>query len=68
MNIARVSDSASELTWIKSSYSGGDGGECVEVAFGSGAVHLRDSKDRQGPQFSFGRAEWAAFLRFAVDA
>ncbi|WP_329499353.1 DUF397 domain-containing protein [Kitasatospora herbaricolor] len=67
MNADKSSDSITGLRWNKSSYSGGEGGECVEVAVGSGAVHVRDSKDRQGPQFSFGRAEWAAFLRFAVD-
>ncbi|MES9538235.1 DUF397 domain-containing protein [Actinomadura sp. NPDC000600] len=35
--------------WRKSSYSGGTGGECVEVAAGAGCVLVRDSKDPDGP-------------------
>ncbi|MCX5209886.1 DUF397 domain-containing protein [Kitasatospora sp. NBC_00240] len=61
-------DRTSGLAWIKSSHSAGDGGECVEVALGSDVVHVRDSKDRQGPQFAFAREEWAAFVRFAAEA
>ncbi|MFC9324546.1 DUF397 domain-containing protein [Kitasatospora sp. NPDC057015] len=67
MNADKSSDSITELRWTKSSHSGGEGGECVEVAVGSGLVHVRDSKDRQGPQFAFAREEWAAFVRFAAE-
>ncbi|MGI5416651.1 DUF397 domain-containing protein [Actinomadura luteofluorescens] len=35
--------------WRKSSYSGGTGGECVELAVVSSGVLLRDSKDPDGP-------------------
>ncbi|MGC5279916.1 DUF397 domain-containing protein [Actinomadura citrea] len=35
--------------WRKSSYSGGTGGECVEIASVPGLVLLRDSKDSGGP-------------------
>ncbi|WP_339156638.1 DUF397 domain-containing protein [Actinomadura luteofluorescens] len=35
--------------WRKSSYSGGTGGECVELAVVSGRVLVRDSKDSGGP-------------------
>jgi Domain of unknown function (DUF397) len=35
------------LRWRKSSYSGGGGNECIEVAEGLGAV--RDSKNPAGP-------------------
>ena len=66
MNVVQAPASSPELTWFKSSHSGGDGGECVEVAVGSAAVHVRDTKDRQGPQFSFDRAAWTAFVRFAA--
>ncbi|WP_149263397.1 DUF397 domain-containing protein [Actinomadura sp. K4S16] len=38
-----------DLRWRKSSYSGGSGGECVEVAAGAGCVLVRDSKDPDGP-------------------
>ncbi|MEU0104249.1 DUF397 domain-containing protein [Streptomyces sp. NPDC006251] len=33
------------LSWFKSSYSGNEGGGCLEVAAAPGAVHVRDSKD-----------------------
>ncbi|MCZ2524509.1 DUF397 domain-containing protein [Streptomyces sp. HB2AG] len=55
-----------EQAWFKSSYSGGEGGQCVEVAAGSGTVHVRDSKDRTGPVLSFTADEWAAFVEFAA--
>lgn len=55
------------LTWFKSSYSGTSGGDCVEVAATPGAVHVRDSKDRSGPNLSFPEKQWTAFLAF-VDA
>ncbi|MFF2659352.1 DUF397 domain-containing protein [Kitasatospora sp. NPDC058032] len=49
--------------WRKSSYSGGNGGECVEVAQGSPhAVPVRDSKDPHGPTLTFTPAAWASFL------
>ncbi|MFC8450441.1 DUF397 domain-containing protein [Kitasatospora sp. NPDC057223] len=60
-------EACAELMWFKSSHSGGEGGECVEIAVDPAAVHVRDSKDRQGPQFAFDRAEWAAFVRFVAQ-
>ncbi|WP_055591045.1 DUF397 domain-containing protein [Peterkaempfera griseoplana] len=49
--------------WRRSSYSSGDGGECVEVAVGlPGAVPVRDSKDPQGPALVFRGEAWAAFV------
>ncbi|TDD29284.1 DUF397 domain-containing protein [Actinomadura sp. KC06] len=37
-------------TWRKSSYSGGEGGQCVELAFLDDSVGIRDSKShRLGP-------------------
>ena len=49
--------------WIKSSYSGPTGGNCVEVAFlADGGVAMRNSRDREGPALIFTRAEWDAFL------
>lgn len=50
------------LQWRKAAASTGNGA-CVELApGGSGAVHLRDSKDPQGAVLTFTRAEIAAFL------
>ncbi|MFC4587496.1 DUF397 domain-containing protein [Sphaerisporangium corydalis] len=48
--------------WVKSSYSGDNGGECVEVAFlSAGRMGIRDSKWARGPVLWFGAAEWDAF-------
>jgi Domain of unknown function (DUF397) len=49
--------------WRKSSFSGGNGGGCVEVARNlPGIVAVRDSKDPHGPALVFTPAEWLAFL------
>ncbi|MFD7500624.1 DUF397 domain-containing protein [Streptomyces sp. NPDC059850] len=53
--------STTELNWFKSSYSGGGGGECVEVAVSPGAVHVRDSKDTQLGQLTVSRQAWSTF-------
>ena len=57
---------STELTWFKSSYSNGQGGACVEVAACPGIVHVRDSKDRTGPELRFSSAAWAEFVAFAA--
>ncbi|MFF7448276.1 MULTISPECIES: DUF397 domain-containing protein [unclassified Streptomyces] len=50
-------------TWRKSSYSGGSGGDCLEVADGHPTtVPVRDSKNPRGPKLVFGAASWAAFV------
>ena len=50
------------VAWRKSSYSGGNGGDCVEVAqTRPTAVAIRDSKDPNGPKLIFTPAAWAAF-------
>lgn len=48
--------------WRKSSYSGGNGGQCVEVAEFPGAVGVRDSKNPTGPALEFERGAFAAFI------
>ncbi|RGD62776.1 DUF397 domain-containing protein [Kitasatospora xanthocidica] len=52
------------LIWRKSSYSGDDGAECIEVALGflSGVVPVRDSKDPHGPALVFPSAAWDSFI------
>ncbi|KKK05127.1 DUF397 domain-containing protein [Micromonospora sp. HK10] len=48
--------------WRKSTRSGDNGGDCVEVATNlPGVVAVRDSKDRVGPVLTFPAAAWAAF-------
>ncbi|MFF3559003.1 DUF397 domain-containing protein [Streptomyces sp. NPDC002574] len=53
---------SARLVWFKSSYSDDQGGNCVEVAPTPHAVHVRDSKDPQGPALTFTPAAWAAFV------
>lgn len=54
------------LAWFKSSYSAGDGGQCVEVAAGIGAVHVRDSKDTTRTALAVQPTAWTAFVHFAA--
>ena len=49
-------------TWRKSSRSGDNGGQCVEVTFASDAVGVRDSKDPSGPVLAFAPGEFDAFV------
>ncbi|MEL5960889.1 DUF397 domain-containing protein [Streptomyces sp. CLV115] len=57
----------SESAWFKSSYSSnGNEGDCVEVAASPGAVHVRDSKDVQGPRLAFTSAAWTGFVPYAA--
>jgi hypothetical protein len=52
-----------EATWYKSSYSGGGGNECLEVADGHLThIPVRDSKTPQGPVLAFHRRSWTAFV------
>jgi hypothetical protein len=51
-----------DKTWRKSSYSGGQGGDCVEVAVRPvGHTVVRDSKDQAGPMLRFPREAWGVF-------
>ncbi|MFF2651430.1 DUF397 domain-containing protein [Streptomyces sp. NPDC058045] len=54
-----------DLSWFKSSYSGGDGDNCVEVAARPGTVHVRDSKDIDRRPFSVTPDAWTAFAAYA---
>ncbi|MFI6687549.1 DUF397 domain-containing protein [Streptomyces sp. NPDC050485] len=53
--------------WRKSSYSSGAGGECIEIAAHPSTVHIRDSKDPQGPQLAVAPEAWAAFAAYAAQ-
>jgi hypothetical protein len=53
------------IAWHKSSYSGSSGDNCIEVAECPGTIHVRDSKDKEGPQLAFSPAEWTHFLTLA---
>ncbi|WP_105975189.1 DUF397 domain-containing protein [Streptomyces geranii] len=53
----------SSATWYKSTYSAGDGGDCLEVAAGHPTlVPIRDSKNRRGPKLAFRAGAWTAFV------
>lgn len=53
----------SAATWHKSSYSGGDGGDCLEVASGHPTlIPVRDSKNPLGPKLTFRSEAWFAFV------
>jgi hypothetical protein len=49
-----------ESVWRKSSYSGDNGGECVEVGVAD-AVLVRDTTDRKGNVLTFAADVWQAF-------
>jgi uncharacterized protein DUF397 len=49
------------MDWRKSSYSGSNGGNCIEVASGAG-VMVRDTTDRDGAMLAFSAEAWAEFL------
>jgi hypothetical protein len=57
-----ISDASSLTGWYKSSYSGGNQGECLEVASGYGDVPVRDSKAAQGPAVRFTADGWSSFV------
>ncbi|MCE7082186.1 DUF397 domain-containing protein [Streptomyces sp. ST2-7A] len=49
--------------WHRSSYSGPEGGSCVEIMDGHpSAVPVRDSKKPRGPVLTFTPESWTAFL------
>ena len=60
--------SATELAWCKSSYSGSQGDDCVEVALTEQAICVRDSKDVTRPHFAVGRDQWSRFVGFVAEA
>ncbi|RKS70939.1 uncharacterized protein DUF397 [Actinomadura pelletieri DSM 43383] len=52
------------VKWRKSTHSGPNGGECVELADVAGVVAVRDSKDPNGPILLLNRTT----LRTAVQS
>ncbi|MFF3060756.1 DUF397 domain-containing protein [Streptomyces sp. NPDC057909] len=60
--------STSEPAWFKSTYSGGDGDSCVEVATCPDTVHVRDSKIGEGPQLTLSPASWTGFVAYVAQA
>lgn len=58
--------SKTELAWFKSSYSGSQGDDCVEVASTEQAIHIRDSKEVTRPHLTITRDGWTRFVRYAA--
>jgi hypothetical protein len=57
-------DNLERAQWRKSSYSGGNGGACVEVASNlPGVIAVRDSKNPTGPKLVLTRDAWRDFTR-----
>lgn len=61
---------SADLAWFKSSYSGAEGGECLEVALEQAQplVHIRDSKAKSGPTLAFSLDEWTSFVNLAAKS
>ncbi|GGQ30985.1 hypothetical protein GCM10010266_62820 [Streptomyces griseomycini] len=66
MSAQRTEPSVGDVAWFRSSYSTGNGGECVEVAAVPDAVLVRDSKAPAGPVLSLGPKAWSAFVEQAA--
>ncbi len=53
--------------WTKSSYSGnGNEPDCIEVAATPSTIHIRDSKNPDGPRLHLPPAAWADFVAYAA--
>ncbi len=48
-------------TWRKSSYSGNNGGNRVEVGVADHQIAVRDSTDPHGPMLAFEPEDWQRF-------
>ncbi|MGW2214067.1 DUF397 domain-containing protein [Nonomuraea sp. NPDC001684] len=55
------------VAWVKSAYSSGGGGQCVQLQPAGGGVVVRDSKVPDGQVLWFSRSEWVAFLAGVKD-
>ncbi|MFF2653992.1 DUF397 domain-containing protein [Streptomyces sp. NPDC058045] len=57
------------LRWVKSTYSGGEGGECIEWApehaAATGEFLVRDSKNPSGPQLTLTGAGFTSLVEYA---
>ena len=54
--------------WRKSSYSGSNNGNCVEVGGSGPVVVVRDTTDRAGAALTFGVDAWRRFAARIKDA
>ena len=59
MNFPRVN----RFAWRKSTYSGGNGGACVEVGRAPDYVGVRDTKNRDLGHLTVSAAAWRTFIK-----
>ncbi|WP_210586761.1 DUF397 domain-containing protein [Streptomyces sp. GESEQ-35] len=57
-----------EIQWRKSSYSGDQGGDCVEIAEMPATIAVRDSKKTTGPVLTFRPAAFSTFVDWTTTA
>lgn len=57
-----------DAVWRKSSYSGSNGGNCVEVGTAGFNVAVRDSQDSDGPRLAFAADTWRAFAEYVKSS
>ena len=50
------------MDWRKSSFSGANGGACVETASGDGEILVRDTTNRSGATLAFTPDAWRDLL------
>ncbi|WP_335975690.1 MULTISPECIES: DUF397 domain-containing protein [Streptomycetaceae] len=62
MNAFRIPDASVLTGWRKSSYSGSENQDCVEVTRMGGHFATRDSKNPNGPALVFTQDAWASFV------
>ncbi|MGC0332279.1 hypothetical protein RKD23_005269 [Streptomyces sp. SAI-170] len=55
-----------EIQWRKSTYSGDQGGDCLEVSGCPATVSVRDSKNPAGPVLILRPAVFSAFVGWAA--
>jgi hypothetical protein len=67
LNIEIKDMDLSDAVWHKSTRSGLQSDNCVEVAFVGGAIVVRDARKPDGPQLVFTPNEWDAFVEGAKD-
>jgi hypothetical protein len=53
----------SAAQWRKSSHSGGQGGDCVELAVAPDSIAIRDSKDPHGTPLLISRRDFKRFAK-----
>ncbi|GAA1468801.1 DUF397 domain-containing protein [Nocardiopsis exhalans] len=63
-----MSDRLDDLPWHKSTYSGNQGGQCVEVAETPEAVYVRDTQNREDGALGFAPAAFLQFVNSAVKS